>query len=442
MKFEVKGGLIAAIALSVLESASAQSLIETIDTAIANNPEIAASRADLAATGETVVQARAQNRPQITGSASYQRQDLSRTSQFDSITGVNETVDLDLDTIDASVEASQNIFQGFSVRNQVRSATFEVDAANASLDGVVQDVVLQAVGAHADVYRDTEIVRLRGNSARALEQQVEGANRRRELNDATRTDVSQAEARLAVANADIAAARADLMASRARYESIVGAPAETPGAYLPVGSVPASLSDAIAVAQENAPALVAARARSRASDAAVDVARGALSPSLSAFARAGYGEDQTFVGDSRDELIVGVRASVPFYTGGATRSRARQALHIASRDKFLITQAERAVRADVVAQWERYDASRQVIDSLIASVDASRSAFESIKREAQAGARTLTDVLDTERDLIGAQVRLVQAQRDAYVAQWALLATIGRADGSALFAAPATLPAQ
>ncbi|MEO1474038.1 MAG: hypothetical protein AAFS03_08880, partial [Pseudomonadota bacterium] len=40
MKFEVKGGLIAAIALSVLESASAQSLIETIDTAIANNPEI------------------------------------------------------------------------------------------------------------------------------------------------------------------------------------------------------------------------------------------------------------------------------------------------------------------------------------------------------------------------------------------------------------------
>lgn len=429
-----KAALTATLMALSAAPALAQSLPDTIATALENNPSVAAARADVAATEETVTQARANLRPQVDANASYQRRDLTREQSFDSLTGTTNRTALDLDTVDVGVEASQTLFEGFSNRYRINAATFDVDAARARLDQEAQTVIFDAVTAHADVFRDELIAALRSDSARALGEQVSGAKRRRELNDATITDVAQAEARLAGAEADLQTARAELRASRSRYESAVGVAAQTPGALLPIALIPQTLDEAYEIAATNAPSLEAARARARASEEDVSAARGAFAPRVSAFASAGYGEEQNFAGDSREELIVGLRARVPIYQGGATSSQVRQARSLAERDQFLILQAERDLRADVASQFERYKASEQVIAALQAQVDASARAFDSIQREALGGVRTLTDVLDAERDLIGARVRLAQAERDAYVASWGLLSVIGQARADALVA--------
>jgi outer membrane protein TolC len=49
-----------------------------------------------------------------------------------------------------------------------------------------------------------------------------------------------------------------------------------------------------------------------------------------------------------------------------------------------------------------------------------------VRQEAAVGSRTTLDVLDAEQELLNAQVALVGAQRNEYVAGFRLLSAIGR----------------
>ena len=55
-----------------------------------------------------------------------------------------------------------------------------------------------------------------------------------------------------------------------------------------------------------------------------------------------------------------------------------------------------------------------------------------MREESQLGTRTNLDVLDAEQDLLDARVNLVQAERDQWVAAYALLSSIGQLTGSRL----------
>ena len=48
-----------------------------------------------------------------------------------------------------------------------------------------------------------------------------------------------------------------------------------------------------------------------------------------------------------------------------------------------------------------------------------------MRQEAEVGSRTTLDVLDAEQELLDAQVALVVAQRNEYVAGFSLLAAVG-----------------
>ena len=59
------------------------------------------------------------------------------------------------------------------------------------------------------------------------------------------------------------------------------------------------------------------------------------------------------------------------------------------------------------------------------AVDAAKIAFEGSSQEGKLGLRTTLDVLIAEQDLYSAEITLADAQRDAYVAEAALLNATG-----------------
>ena len=65
-------------------------------------------------------------------------------------------------------------------------------------------------------------------------------------------------------------------------------------------------------------------------------------------------------------------------------------------------------------------------------VPADGAAAEGVRQEAQVGLRTTLDVLNQELELRSAEVNLVTARRNHYVAQAALLAAMGRLEGADL----------
>ena len=55
-----------------------------------------------------------------------------------------------------------------------------------------------------------------------------------------------------------------------------------------------------------------------------------------------------------------------------------------------------------------------------------------MRAENSVGTRTILDILNAEQELLNAQVQLVTARRDAYVAAFTLLASMGQAEADDL----------
>ncbi|HEY0959625.1 MAG TPA: TolC family protein, partial [Novosphingobium sp.] len=66
------------------------------------------------------------------------------------------------------------------------------------------------------------------------------------------------------------------------------------------------------------------------------------------------------------------------------------------------------------------------------AVDAATLSLEGVRAGNSVGNRTILDILDAEQELLNAQVRLVQARRNSYVAGFSLLAAMGRAEADDL----------
>ena len=104
-----------------------------------------------------------------------------------------------------------------------------------------------------------------------------------EVGDTTRTDVAQAEARLAQAQGDLENAEANLIASRERYILQVG---EAPGVLSPpppLPGLPDNVEEALTIAIKENPDIAAALKNLEATGFDVKVARAGRLPTLSAF---------------------------------------------------------------------------------------------------------------------------------------------------------------
>jgi len=66
------------------------------------------------------------------------------------------------------------------------------------------------------------------------------------------------------------------------------------------------------------------------------------------------------------------------------------------------------------------------------AVDAAALSLEGVRAESTVGNRTILKILDAEQELVRAQVGLVAARRNAYVAAFNLLAAMGRAQAADL----------
>jgi outer membrane protein len=71
-------------------------------------------------------------------------------------------------------------------------------------------------------------------------------------------------------------------------------------------------------------------------------------------------------------------------------------------------------------------AAREAIAASRSRVAAAEVALEGAQQELAVGTRITLDVLDQERELLEAQLRLVESERALYLAVHQLLAAIGR----------------
>ncbi|RZV35688.1 MAG: hypothetical protein EX262_01680, partial [Sphingomonadaceae bacterium] len=186
---------------------------------------------------------------------------------------------------------------------------------------------------------------------------------------------------------------------------------------------------------EENPDLIAARERAQAAGFDVEVAGSGRLPSVSLFAGLDYSDYFGTLGGGNPTLSqtettasAGVRFSVPIFQGGLPAARQRQAVARESAALEQVIAAEREVIASVRAAYSSYYASQAVIESSQAAVEAAELSLEGVRAENSIGNRSILDVLNAEQELLRARSLLVTARRNAYVAGFALLAAMGKAE--------------
>jgi outer membrane protein len=401
----------------------ADTLEEALAAAYQGNPSLKAERANLRIADEGEALAWSFVRPQISADASYKYTHLERDSPFSSL---NSQRELELGSIYAGFTVQQPLFQGLRNVNSIRKARADVRAQRARLTEAEQKLLVATVEAYLDVKTETAVAELNRNNAKVLAAALDFAKGRFALQAATRTDVAQAEARLAKARADVIAADARLEAAKARYLEQTGSPPESLAPPTPLVNLPQTEEQAQSLAADHSPAALQAYAVEDGSRRAVAVAVGDLAPKIVAEAGYNYAQDQTFEGDKSKTYYAGLRASVPLYDGGMSHAKVRQAKQTLQRDRYVTAQTLRALQTQVREAWVAHQAASAAAAAAKSEVAANEVAVEGVKKENSVGRRTTLDVLNAEQEMLNARTAQIRAERDAYVAGVRLIAATGR----------------
>ena len=408
--------------LLALGDANAQTIEDTLMIAYRNNPTLLGQRAKLRATDEGVPQALSDWRPsvEITGSAGLE--------------GINNSIATGplgrgqhREPRSLGMTLTQSLYRGGRTLAATREAENTVHAERARLSETEQDVLLDAATAFLDVFRDEAVLKLNINNEQVLKRQFEATRDRFEVGEITRTDVHQAEARLAGAAADRIESEGNLEASRATYQNIVGMSAPR-GLKAPARAyaLPDDKATANMTAAVDNPVVVSAEFDRKALEDKVDEVRGELLPTLSV----STGVTRAFESSSQtgrlDTAQVTLNLTVPLYQQGEDFSRLREARQDVAEQVQIVDKARRDAIEEATRAWESLVTARARVKSFKAQIKANVVALEGVEREAQVGSRTVLDVLDAEQELLDSRVAHVRAQRDELVAVFELKEGMGQ----------------
>jgi outer membrane protein len=407
-------------------TAQADTLTEALVQAYLTNPTLESSRAQQRANDENVPIAKAAGRPNASVDATY-TEFVQRSAN--SFTAPERVV-----TVGADLGVP--IYSGGAVKNQVKAAKLRVGAGQADLRGVESSLFNQVVAAYMDVIQNQAIVGLNRSNVAALNTNLQATSDRYQIGDLTRTDVAQSQSRLALARGDLRSSEANLANARERYVQLVGKAPEDLAPPPPLPNLPADATEAVAYALDNNPDLVGARERVKASERDIDVAGAGRLPTVSLFGSGTYNNYLNTLGGTVSSSVaqtdraaqIGAQLSIPIFQGGRPAALRRQAQATASATMENEIATERSVIAQVRSAYQSYLAASELIALNQTAVDAAALSLEGVQAENSVGNRTILDILDAEQERLRAQVQLVIARRNAYVAGFSLLAAMGRAE--------------
>ena len=414
-------------------SAKNNQLISALTSAYQTNPTLLAERAALRVADEEIPQALSNWRPDISVSGELGYSDVLSTNS--SGTGREQWRNSQA----LGVDITQSIYRGGRTIIAIEQADNNIMAQRAKLMNTEQTIFSEVVAAFMDVVREQAVLKLNSNNEKVLMRQLEATQDRFQVGEITKTDVNQAQARLAQARADRIKGEGDLEGSRATYLSIVGEPA--PQALAEIESLkglPKNKEEALKIAAIKNPMVISAEFARLAALKNVEKIWGELLPEL----KLTGSWDRAFESSSEqgrtDTAKISLGLTMPIYQKGAVYSKLRKARQEVAQKTFLVDVERRKAVKLASKTWEALNSAKARVDSFNSQIEANAVALEGVQREASVGSRTVLDVLDAEQELLDSRVSHIRARRDQLVGVYELKAALGQLTGQAL-ALPVTL---
>ncbi len=411
-------GLAVALAVGAPAVTTAETLADALASAYDHSGLLRQNRALLRAADEDVAIAVSGLRPIISWSS-----DLTRS--FGRNRNAAGTANSDSTDINVGITGTLLLFDFGRTRLQIESQKELVLATRQGLISVEQQILLRAVTAYMNVRRNSEFVSIRRNNLRLLQEELRAAEDRFEVGEVTRTDVAQAESRLANAQSGLALAQGDLIQAVEEFRAAVG---RKPGNLIPPSRLPRLSGDVEAaklVAVRQHPDMLQAQHNVAVADLNIQVAKAAVRPTVNLATRLSAEEEIGGANFARNGSV-GIEVTGPIYQGGRLSAATRQAMAQRDAQRGALHEVRHQVQQNVGNAYASLQAARAAAAAGEEAVRAATVAFNGVREEAKLGARTTLDVLDTEQELLDARANLVSAQVDVYIAAYGVLAATGQ----------------
>ena len=396
----------------VAESSGLFSLDLCIEIALAKNPEIAASKWDIAAADSRHDAARSAFWPQISAEGGYQHFDDSQRliqAKYNGEVGV-----FDNDLYRGDLVARMTLYAGGRITGEVDAAGKLSEAEKKKFIRTRDELIYSVTGVYFSILGQQKIIASLEFSRGALEENRKRVLQLYDAQKAAKVDLLRTEVRLVDLKQNIIKEENALAVQRRLLFNLMGYDAIPENARLDDTAdkpteAPLDMGRLIEAALKNRPDYQAAKDRLEAQTLRVAVAKAGHWPSINLVGSYGVRnasspEDRGKNTSSTEDVgSIGVVLSVPLFEGGRVSAKINEetAIFSAARDRLKklelqIRQETETAALDVLSSRERFKATEKSIEQAKESLR-----IESLKYELGRG--SITDVLDAQAALLQAE---------------------------------------
>ena len=402
-------------------SATAESIVETVEAALGYHPQVFRDQALSVAAEHTVEEAYSDFLPSIDIDASTGYEATSSPTTRGAGRGWVDKV-----RSDASISLTQLLFDFHETSNRVASAESELEASNADLQATSERIARIATDLYLRVLGTRERLALADRNVEDLSEIFDLIRGRAEAGRAAEADLDQAISRVALARADQAARQGEARQAASRFIENVG---HMPGSLrrpaVPDYPEATDLDAALAMAMDRNPIAHSTAALWEARKSDIEVERASFFPrvDLEASGRTGNNLDGIEGGDSDIRFLV--RLTWNIFNGFGDLASTRAATQEANAASRIDAEARRAIREAVRIAFRDLETAQERLPELQADADASARTFEAYRQQYDVGQRSLLDLLDARDELFDAQEAEVTGFYDVLQAHYDLLFSMG-----------------
>jgi len=397
--------------LLLYKGASGQSIKKSVQTALDNNESLKSQKVLLNNSYQNFLLQNGKSLPSLSLNSTG-----SRSSNFDT--------NQESDSYSVSINSSYMLFDFGSLNAKKRSAQRFNDASKVSFKRVENDLIINVVKVHLELFKAIKIVELYENSLEIRKQQFLAAKNRFDLGEATRSDLLRSKASISGAEAQLKVGEANVKKFGEGYKTLVGKSPGIPTLPKMIMEEPSSLENSIKVALENDLGLKVLTLEEKALQEELSAIEKSRLPNLSLSGALSYGDSPT-LGSNHSSGRISLTSNLTLYSGGQKKAQVKIASNNLAAKAIDISVRRKLLERDVTTKWLDLMSLRSLAAAKKEEANALKELYESVFEEWKLGGKTSLDTDQAYQNLLNSEVDLVTATTDILIARFNLLAEIG-----------------
>jgi len=420
------------LSLSVVGSAQAAGLSESLSTLLTEHERIKAAQADLDAARANMGVAEGGYFPTLSLTANTGHETIyTRNPVSDAAT---QTA---LPQREVDLGVSQTLWDFGATKATVGGANLAINQAEVALVLAKQTLLLDALSAQLNLASAARVLDYQTQSENSIKHQTELENARVRRGSGFSTDVLQAKTQLAGAQAARVRASGTLRQSVNRYRALFHTvPENFSTLELPAiqdNLIPEGESTIVEAALKNNPQVRTSAILAEIANTEIDRSfASGYRPVIAASADQKYKRDVGGTIGYKTETLVKLELTYSFNMGLTASStlEASKSGHAAANSR--LKDARDQIEEQARNAWQNLQTARDNAEFLNNQANISAEFLELARKERTLGQRSLIDVLAGETSLINAQSAADRAMTDVAIAKLTVLSVMGQLDPSVL----------